>query len=171
MMQKIHQMQIVFVPEQDRLLFRLRTTDGSEMKLWLTRRYVKLLWNVMKQMLGKLHSGKDADGRTSEAQLSFQHEQALAKMNFATPYQEAPHAYRPLGEEPVLVANIQVKPGLENTQMLCMHPVRGSGIEIAMDSFWLHSLCKLLVGAVKSADWDLNLRIGDYGAPVNTTAH
>lgn len=171
MTQRIHQMQIIFVPVQDRLLFRLHTTDRNELKLWFTRRYVKLLWQVLQQMLGGTQSGTSTDPRTKEAELSFQHEQALAKMDFSTPYRETPEVHRPLGDEPVLVARIQVKPGPENTRVLCMHPEQGQGVEIVLDSIWLHSLCKLLVGAVKRSGWDLELRIADYGAPASTTTH
>ena len=53
MSEKIHQMQITFVPVQDRLMFRLNTTAQTEFKLWFTRRYVKLLWQVLQQMLKK----------------------------------------------------------------------------------------------------------------------
>lgn len=171
MTQKIQQMQIRFVPVQDRLLFRLQTTDRNELRFWLTRRYVRLLWQVLRQMLDGTHSGTDTDPLTKEAVLSFEHEQALAKMDFATPYQERSEVHRPLGDEPVLVARIQVKPGQGNTQVLCMLPEQGQGVEIVLDSVWLHSLCKILVGAVKKSDWDLELRIADHGAPVSTTAH
>ena len=171
MTQKIHQMQMGFVPLQDRVLFRVRTTDQHELKFWLTRRYVKLLWQVLRQMLGDTPSKTDAGPQAKEAMLSFQHEEALAKMDFATPYQEAAEVRRPLGDAPVLVSKIQVKPGPGNTQVLCMHPEQGQGVEIVLDSIWLHSLCKILVGAVKKSDWDLDLRIADYGAPVSTTAH
>lgn len=171
MTERIYQMQIVFVPVQDRLLFRLRTTDQNELKFWFTRRYVKLLWQVLQQMLAGTQSGTGTDPQIKEAEISFQHEQALAKMDFSTPYQETSEVHRPLGNEPVLVARIQVRPGPENTHVLCMHPEHGHGVEIVLDSMWLHSLCKLLVGAVKKSDWDLELRIADYGAPVSTTAH
>lgn len=173
MRQKIHQMQILFVPVEDRLMLRLRTTDGAELRLWLTRRYVKLLWQVLQQMLGSTPSASGAEvaPRTREAELSFQHEQALAKMDFATPYQEIPPVQQPLGGAPVLVAKIQVKPGPEKTQLLCMHPEQGHGVEIALDSIWLHSFCKILIGAVKRSGWDLDLRIADYSAPVSTTTH
>ena len=52
-MGQLHQMQIVFVPEQDRLLFRLNTTgrQQQEFRFWLTRRYVRILWKALLNML------------------------------------------------------------------------------------------------------------------------
>jgi hypothetical protein len=171
MTQKIHQMQITFVPVQDRLMFRLNTTDRAEFKFWFTRRYVKLLWQALQKMLSKTQSGMSADPQTKQAVLSFQHEKALARTDFATQYQEIPESRRPLGDEPVLVSKIQIKPGPDNTQVLCMHPEQGQGLEIAFDPILLHSFCKLLVEGVKKTDWDLEYRISDEVAPVSQTTH
>jgi len=171
MSEKIHQMQIVFVPVHDRLMFRLNTTDRAEFKVWLTRRYVKLLWQALQQMLNKTQSGMSADPQTRQAMLSFQHEKVLAQTDFATKYQEEPEIRRPLGEEPVLVSKIQIKPGPGNNQVLCMHPEQGQGLEIAFDPTLLHSFCKLLVDGVKKTDWDLEFRIADYAAPVSQATH
>ncbi|MBW1773950.1 MAG: hypothetical protein JRJ82_13810 [Deltaproteobacteria bacterium] len=171
MSQKIHQMQITFVPSQDRRMFRVKTTDQTELKRWFTRRYVKLLWQVLQKMLGKTQSGMSADPRTRQAVLSFQHEKAVSGMDFATPYQESTEANRPLGDEPVLVTRIQVKPGPGKAQVLCLHPDQGQGLEIALDPPWIHSFCKLLAQGVKKTDWDLDYRIADTAAPISETTH
>ena len=90
---------------------------------------------------------------------------------FATQYQEVPESRRPLGEEPVLVSKIQIKPGPDNNQVLCMHPEQGQGLEIAFDPTLLHSFCKLLVEGVKKTDWDLEYRISEDVSPVSQTTH
>lgn len=169
--EKIHQMQITFVPSQDRLMFRVKTMDQTEIKLWLTRRYVKLLWQVLQKMLGNTQSGMSPDPQTRQAVLSFQHEQAVAGMDFATPYQETPEVKQPLGDDPVLVSRIQVKPGPGQTQVLCLHPDLGHGLEIAPDPRWLHSFCKLLADGVKKTDWDLDYGILDTATPMDETTH
>ncbi len=40
----IHQLQLAFDAAEDRLLFRLSTTAGEEFRVFLTRRFVKMLW-------------------------------------------------------------------------------------------------------------------------------
>ena len=40
----LHQMTMSFSAEDDRLLLRLSTRDMTEYQLWLTRRFVKVLW-------------------------------------------------------------------------------------------------------------------------------
>jgi len=170
-MQKIHQMQIRFVPAEDRLMLRVRTTDQREFSLWFTRRYVKLLWKGLQQVLSDTQSVISPDPQTRQAVISFQHEQAVARMNFSTPYQQGPEPYRPLGDEPVLLTNIQIRPGPGKNQVLRLHPEQGAGLELAFDATWLHSFCKLLADAVRKADWDLSLRIAEHVEPVSTTAH
>ncbi|MFC1866801.1 hypothetical protein ACFL0H_01505 [Thermodesulfobacteriota bacterium] len=171
MSQKIRQMQIAFVPIQDRLMFRLRTTAQAEFKLWFTRRYVKLLWPAVQQMLNNIKSEIISDLHTRQAVISWEHEQVLTQVDFQTQYKEEPEISRPLGEEPVLVSEIQVKHGADNTQMLCLRPEHGQGIEIVFDSTLLHTFCKLLEEGVQKANWDLEYRIGDYTLPVSRTAH
>lgn len=171
MTQKIHQMQIVFVPIQDRLMFRLRTTAKAEFKLWFTRRCVKLLWHAVQQMLNNTKSEIISDPNTRQAAISLEHEQVLRQMDFQTRYIEEPEISRPLGEEPVLVSKIQVKQGEENTQVLCLLPEYGQGMEIVFDSTLLHTFCKLLEEGVQKADWDLEYRTGEYTIPVSRTTH
>ena len=49
-MTKIRQFNITHVPEEDRLLLRLNTTDRSEFRLWLTRRMAKVLGALVQAM-------------------------------------------------------------------------------------------------------------------------
>jgi hypothetical protein len=170
-MQKIYQMQLRFVPAEDRLMFRVRTADQREFRLWFTRRYVKLLWKALQQVLTEAQSLISPDPQARQAVLSFQHEQAVAKMNFSTPYQQGSETHRPLGDEPLLLTNFQIRPGHGKNQVLRLHPEQGPGVELAFDATWMHSFCKLLADAVRKADWDLTLRIAEHVEPVSTTAH
>jgi hypothetical protein len=38
---RLHQIRIDYHQEQDRLLLRISTNEGSELRFWLTRRFVK----------------------------------------------------------------------------------------------------------------------------------
>ena len=44
---RLQQINVEYSAEQDRLLMRIGTSEGSEMRLSLTRRYVKLLWPLL----------------------------------------------------------------------------------------------------------------------------
>ncbi|MEM6917191.1 MAG: hypothetical protein AAF491_11555, partial [Verrucomicrobiota bacterium] len=51
-----------------------------------------------------------------------------------------------------------LKPGPGENQLLCMHPEKGQGIEMALNDQILHSLAKLIVDTTGKAGWNLDLR-------------
>lgn len=122
-------------------------------------------------MLSNAKSEIISDPHTRQMVISLEHEQVLTKVDFKTQYVEEPELTRPLGDEPVLISRIQVKHGENNTQVLCLRPEHGQGIEIAFDSTLLHTFCRLLEEGVQKADWDLEFRIGDYDMPVSRMSH
>ncbi|MDX1528102.1 MAG: hypothetical protein R3337_05705, partial [Gammaproteobacteria bacterium] len=113
-MPRLHQIQIRFVPREDRILLRIRTTDSSEFRFWLTRRYVKLLWPVVVKMLKadrRVQLQPNAEAKS--AVLSFRHEKVIKEGDFSTKYKEDA-AELPLGESPLVLARIQLKKGDQN---------------------------------------------------------
>lgn len=174
-MAQLQQLNVSFDAEQDRLLFKVRASDGTEIRLWLTRRYVKLLWGVLKKMAENLSGAvvhQEQDKR--EAVLAFAHEEAVAKTDFRTPY-KTEEVHHPLGEEPILVSKIQrragpVKSGPGQNEILRMAPSDGQGIELTADNSMLHSICQLIANGVKKTDWDLNLQLFSGPAKAPKTA-
>jgi hypothetical protein len=156
---QIHQMQFNYSPFEDRLLFRFNTTAAEEFRLWLTRRYTKLIWPVLLDILASFET-LAPNQLIRETLMSFQHETVMARADFATPYQGSEQLRRPLGAEPVLLARFSVRPSANNIPILCLHPENGKGVELAMNPTLLHSFCGLLIHAVKHSGWDLSLELG-----------
>ncbi len=158
-MAQLQQIQLVFDPRQDRLLFRVRSDDNSEIRFWLTRRLVKLLWPLMVETLhGHQYIATQQSQAAKEAVMEFQRQQAISNADFATPYQNDA-VNLPLGEEPLLASRFQIKGGADNSYILCIHPPQGQGIELALNDALLHSFCALLVNTVKKAEWGLDLTL------------
>lgn len=155
-MSQLYQMQISFIPIQDRLLFRINTLDKTEHQFWLTRRYVKLLWTRLLDMLEEAHNIRHSDQQTKEAILSFQHETMVSKANFQTKYQQDVNSNN---NEPILLSKLGWKKKPDGGQLLCLHPEKGQGVELLLDEMMLHSLCKLLSDSTQHTDWGLNLKI------------
>lgn len=165
-MGQLKQMQIVFVPVEDRLMFRVNTVNRQEFRFWMTRRYVNILWKAILDMLKKRQQAeKPPEVVKKEAplqpqMLSMEHEKAVEKADFKTEYQES--SYLPLGESPVLLAKVAVKHvPKQPAPLLCMHPEKGEGIEIALNDQILHSMCRLLSDCAKQAKWELKLDFGE----------
>lgn len=89
-----------YLQGEDRLLFRLNTTDGLEYRFLLTRNVTrKLIAGNRKQLSGLVnlqHPGSAAD-----AVVRFKQEALRQQTDLARPF--APAAQQPLGEQPVLV--------------------------------------------------------------------
>ena len=113
----IHQLSVSYLPEQDRILARVNTTAGEEMRLWLTRRLMVGLWPLLsKEMTGHLlrleaaaTSLEAADDGMKKMLADFRRDEFLQNADFDTPYEEN-HPKLPLGEEPLLVTDVDASP-------------------------------------------------------------
>ena len=144
---------------EDRILLRILAMDRSEFRFWLTRRYVKLLWQVLYKLMERDPAAATLpDENTRRAMMGFQHENMVRSAQFAQPFEEGATAL-PLGDTPVLLSRISGRPAGNGQQTLSLHPEKGSGIDLGVDNRLLHLLSKLLVDAVKQSDWDLKLAI------------
>src|SRR6478609_4931296 len=113
----IHQLSVTYLPEEDRILARINTTAGEEMRLWLTRRLMLGLWPLLsKTMTGQLlrleAAGTSLESASDELKsmlADFRKQEFLQKADFDTPYKEE-EAILPLGAEPLLVTDVDASP-------------------------------------------------------------
>lgn len=158
----ISQLNLDYDPLADRMLLSVSTSDRQEYQIWITRRFLNILWPVLIKILEsdpavKTHS----ESQTRKAVMSLRHEKAVSDTNFAKPYTGTLATSRPLGNEPLLPASAKLR-GLEtNSSVLSIHGADGRGIELNTNSQIMHSLCSLLVRVAARAEWDLELQIGE----------
>jgi hypothetical protein len=156
---RLHQLKLDFIPEQDRLLLRVSTDNQQEVRLWLTRRALRLLWPLLVQMArSSPEVALQSNPQARDALVGMQHEQALSKADFAKPFEEVPREM-PLGAEPILVARMRSNRDDQGNQILGLLPQKGQGINLTLDNTLLHSFCKLVQNAVAKADWDIALEL------------
>jgi hypothetical protein len=157
---RLHQLKIDFVAEQDRLLMLIAASEQVEVRMWLTRRFVKLLWPLLVKLAEeaspRIRTQPNPEAR--KALLNIEHEQAVSKANFAKPYDDSVRA-TPLGAEPLLLARIQTGHDPSGHPVLAMHPSEGQGVTLTLDPVLLHSVCRLLQAAVRKSDWDMELKL------------
>lgn len=166
---RLHQIRIDYHPEHDRLLLRVSTNDGAELRFWLTRRYVKGLWPALMKMAEVIGEARaQPDPTVRKAVLEFEHDKAVRQADFATPYKAATNL--PLGAEPLLVTRLRAQPDGRGNAVIAMHPAQGQGMDLAMDAMLLHSFTRLLQGAVKKTDWDVRLELPKAPMPDATVA-
>jgi len=157
---RLHQLKIDYVAEQDRLLMQIATSENAELRLALTRRFVKLLWPLLVKLAQEANPRirTQANAEAREALLGMEHEQAVKRANFSKPF-EAAERKKPLGEEPLLLVRIQTGQNRKGQPVLALHPAEGHGVTLTLDQVLLHAVCRLLQAAVKKSDWDLDLKL------------
>jgi len=151
------------------VLLRLKTVDLAEMRLWLTRRYIKLLWPlILKLMEGEPMVAAQEQGTKREAVLAFRHQEAVAKANFSKPYDPVVEQ-TPLGDTPILVSRLGARRLDPGRSQISMHPEQGQGIDLNLDEELLHSFARLLQEVVSKCDWDMHLALPKATGEVSPT--
>lgn len=151
----IHQFNMQYNPEEDRILLRMNTVNKEEFRFFLTRRFTRLLWPVLRQIMDNDLKRREPDkARFTNEMLEFERENVISKANFKQKYSENITTY-PLGEAFILLSRIQVKRG-PDFDILCLHPSNGRGIEFPVNNAFLHPLCKILKDTAAKAEWDLD---------------
>jgi hypothetical protein len=163
----IHQMSVTYLPEQDRILMRVNTTDGEEMRLWLTRRLLVGLWPLLSKMLTdhllKLDSAgaalDTADDELKRMLADFRKEEFLRHADFDTPYVEASQTQLPLGAEPLLVTDVDATPLPAGPLRLAFNERPASGdtaprsFQMEMEPKLMQGLMHLLEQALMQSGW------------------
>jgi hypothetical protein len=154
---QIHQMSVTYLPEQDRILMRINTTEGEEMRMWLTRRLMVGLWPLLSKLLTehllKLESaGASLAGANAELKkmlADFRKEEFLQHADFDTPYKEEDRL--PLGEDPLLVTDVDATP-LANGPLRLNFNERAPGGDAKPRSFQMEMQPKLMQGLMHLLD-------------------
>jgi hypothetical protein len=171
----IHQLSVNYLQEQDRILARINTTDGAELRLWLTRRLTQGLMPLLSKTVMEQAATQEAtqlpnwspvaaaDAQTKAFLAEFKKEESLQKSDFKTPFNDAP-AQLPLGAEPLLVTQVDITP-LANGQLQLAfseklpdtpHP---RNFRISLEAKLVHGFVHLLEKAVSVSQWSQGVAI------------
>lgn len=161
----IRQMQASYQTDQDRILLRLNTFEGDELRIWLTRRMIKALLPHLNQLSTGL--GLDVEEEpTVDTQAPAgpepSHAAAAPAGDFSTPFE--PQSDRlPLGEEPLLTTALHVAPGANHGLLVRFdehfdgHGEPHRSVETQLEPELLGGLVQLLGAVLRNADWGMSL--------------
>lgn len=163
----VHQLSVSYQPEQDRILVRINTTEGSELHFWLTRRLTLGLTPVLdkvaaeqgvRQGVGGVPPAQVAamDPLSKKAVADFQRSETLRGADFRTPYQSAKET-PPLFERPLLLTEVAITP-LANGQLrlACAEKLAGGqprSFQLALTPQLIHAFMHLLERALQKSQW------------------
>jgi hypothetical protein len=151
---QVRQLQVAHDSVQDRLVLRIGTQANEEIRVFITRRFLRELWPHLATTL----SGAAAPAKPSPAPA----EDAPAA-TFAEPFREDNPTY-PLGSNPLLAAEATLEAAGEGSWRLILREMRERGVTLNLNGELLQALCSMLRATAGQAGWDLAL---DYagGAP------
>ena len=150
----INQLQMLYEPEEDRVFFRVNSTDQKEFRFWLTRRYMILMIKVLRE-----HFDTDPDIVVQDdliarqAVKTFKQEQAVQDANFKQSFNEEAKEL-PLGDTAQLAFRLSYRVSEENLH-LTIQPKQGEGINLTINRQINSSMMALMQSAAKKADWRL----------------
>ena len=165
----LHQMTVNYVAEQDRVLLRVSTTDNTEVQLWLTRRFTKILWDVLVQTIDSLgHQNRPndmKDERSVAATRAVEHQEALKKVLTDTPSDsnEPPTA---MSTNPLLIVEINSRLDKNGTAHLNLKNNDGKDILLTLNTELLHGFLHQISSVANTADWGLELMLSQRDASV-----
>ncbi|MBI9076098.1 MAG: hypothetical protein JEZ02_11865 [Desulfatibacillum sp.] len=163
------QINVRYDAAEDRLLLRMNTPtpDGSaEYRLWLTRRFVQLMWQGLEKSMAADQTADPAvQSSQREAVRQFKEEAALSSADFATPYRKEA-VVTPLGPDPILITKMQIKQAEGGKKVLIMSGEDGPSVTLALAENMLHSVRKLIADASDRAQWGLSLKLLATAAPM-----
>jgi hypothetical protein len=149
-------MQMVYVAEEDRILFRVNSTDKKEFRFWVTRRYAMLLAKVLWD-----HKASDPDvsqqptTEGKQAVQEFKKEKAIEEASFGQKFEDEGNQY-PLGESIPLAFQLTYNMKEDGALHLSIRPKEGQGINVVINQDINITLTQLLLTAAKNGDWKLD---------------
>ena len=161
----IHQLQVSYVTEQDRILVRLNTHAGEELRLWMTRRMVKNLFPRINEVASELVASQRPDSRhdgiDTRALTQFKKRESLQKADFSTPFDSQATVW-PLGDAPLLATTLHITPRGDGALRIVFEEkiaqaAATRSFEVTLGQDLLHGFLHLLESALQHADWGISL--------------
>lgn len=163
----LHQIQLTYSPIEDRIMMRASFLQPNgelhELRAWLTRRIVKLLWpTLQKAMQTQVALDQPTAAHAKAEMVNMAHQASIMELaaqgKFGKPY-DAEATHYPLGETPFLVHDAQFNITRNAPMRIIFAPQTGSGFEISFTPQILHGFSSLMPKAVANAEWDMELYV------------
>lgn len=146
----IQQLNLGYDTEQDRLLLKIGLSDDSEITVWLTRRVVKSLWNLLQQAGVPSMAMTEAFGDQPAAEGN--PKKSNTQVNYADAYQSR-HIARL--NEPMLAHDCNLITAPDAPTSLELKSRSGAMMKIVLSGELTQALGHMLQLATKEAVWDI----------------
>jgi hypothetical protein len=161
---RIHQLNVKYENDQDRLLARISTDTGQEIRLWLTRRLTVGVLPLLRKLVAaqidrdaQAGASSTTDPLIRQVLSEFKKEEVLRQSDFKTAYKE-PVSDSVSAETPMLVGEAVLTP-LPNghLQTKFRGPLDANNhrreVKLDLDSHLMHGFLHLLEQAYANSGW------------------
>ena len=145
---KLHQLNINYDSQQDRLLLKVTTTNNDEYRIWFTRRFSQLLNQILETEIGKR-------GGTNEIVQKKQTTTMLKSGAFEQPFHAENSENFPLGEEGILAYGIKTSKNEAGSLILEIQNADKKGMSLNLNDSLLYMFHSLLTQGIQRADWSI----------------
>ncbi len=156
---QLRQLQVASDSIQDRLLLRFSTLQNEEVRVWLTRRFLRQIWAALLQMAERVGEPPAESETDSDADAAGSRDDA----SFEQPFVEDDPSY-PLGKKPLLASEAKLDLLEDSSLRLTLSEGRERSCSLHMDGELLQFFCAMLRAAERQADWNLGLDYGEQPA-------
>jgi len=143
----VRQLQIANDSVQDRLVLRIATDANEEIRIFLTRRFLREIWPHLSRLLTSQLAHGTAEGDDASEHEATGFEQAFREDN----------PIYPLGATPLLASEVTFEGSTEDFTRLIFREGRERSFSLDLTGELLQALCSMLRAASEQAKWDLGL--------------
>ncbi|BBB22981.1 conserved hypothetical protein [Abyssogena phaseoliformis symbiont OG214] len=158
---QIHQLQMSYSPEEDRIILRVGSTTDEEICLFLTRRLVNDFWTILVPAMKQSEPMLNDMQKTSEIpevkkiKQEIQHQQIIEKSDYITPFNKGKES--PVGQTPMLTTKISINTNDSNMTLFVFSSADGKNINLNLNQELVHNLYELIAKVLPSTNWGLVL--------------
>jgi hypothetical protein len=152
MSDKLHQINAQYSNKEDRILIRTSTENNNEYLIWLTRRFTKLLLDILDKEIEKR-------GGTTSLSAKKETRKLYTEGAFEKPYVEDAPKNHPLGDDGVLAFGIKTGTDATGNFVLELQSETKQGITFNLNDTLIYMFYSLLMQSIERAEW----QIGKFG--------
>lgn len=142
----LRQLQISHDPVEDRLLIRVATQSNEEIRIHLTRRFLRQLWPGLSAI------------QTARPSVAFQEEnkvEAPASPSFSEPYRNEDPVF-PLGSQAFLASEAHLEPQTDGGCRITLGEAKGRSYTLNLTADLYDAFCAMLRAGSEQAEWQLS---------------
>jgi hypothetical protein len=148
----IQQLNIGYNAPEDRLLLKIGMSDDAELSVWLTRRLVKTLWQLLQDTNVVAAVAPDVDSpQAQELMQSFTKESAAQQLDFSEEYKKR----SPVNDDELFLAQdcvlVKTGNGAPALELVCTN---GQTLKVVLNQDLSLALINMLQMVTKEAAWD-----------------